>query len=211
MNYEKTIKPKQRITKFYQTKTAFLHHEWSEFYPSDIDQPSTENISFFNNSQYQSCDTRAITLSSDSYVVNCYFDSIKYSGRGAAIFLNQSNVHFLVEFCIFVECATINGTYYGGGLYISYADFAMNHVCALKCRASSYSFSWVEQQGRTVNSIYHSSIANCAAQNWHTMSHRYGYIDVQSVNFSRNTVGQYSALGCLPSSTKGDIYGTTIR
>ena len=64
----------------------------------------------------------------------------------------------------------------------------MNHVCAIECK-SSYrsSFVHVTNSGRTVNSIHHSSIAYCFAENSYTMRHYYGYIDIQSVNLSHNT------------------------
>ena len=112
-----------------QQKTPFLHNEWSDFYKKpnyafDVNQPSNENKSFFNNTQYENLtNEQAISLETDSYVVNCYFYSITYSGNGAAIYLRQSDVHFLVEFSTFVECSTTNGNFYAGGLFISNADF----------------------------------------------------------------------------------------
>ena len=151
------------------------------------------------------------SLSSDSYVVNCYFYSITYSsGNGAAIYLSKSGVHFLVEFSTFVECSATGSFSYGGGIYIGYAAFAMNHVCAIECKSSYYySFTLVTNSGRTVNSIHHSSIAYCFTENSDTMYHYRGYIDIQSVNLSHNTATQYSALYCGPSSTKDNI-GTSI-
>ena len=153
----------------------------------------------------------ATSLSSDSYVVNCYFYSITYSGNGAAIYLSKSGVHFLVEFSTFVECSATGSFSYGGGIYIGYADFAMNHVCAIECKSSYYySFTLVTNSGRTVNSIHHSSIAECVAQSSYTIHHSYGYIDIQSVNLSHNIANSYSALYCEPTSTNGR-YGTSIR
>ena len=146
------------------------------------------------------------------YVVNCYFYSITYSsGNGAAIYLSKSGVHFLVEFSTFVECSTTGSSSYGGGLYISNADFAMNHVCAIECKSShrsSFTYA-IGSTSRTVNSIHHSSIAYCFAENSYTMYHSYGYIDIRSVNLSHNTATQYSALVCQPSSIKDNI-GTSI-
>ena len=138
-----------------------LRYEWLNFYhtpyyPSDVTQPLDENTNFFNNSQYENLASKqAISLSTDSYVVNCYFYSITYSNHGAAIYLSQPDVHFLVEFSTFVECLTTGNSSYGGGLYISNADFAMNHVCAIECKSSSHeSFAYVDFPGRTVNSIF---------------------------------------------------------
>ena len=174
-----------------------LHHEWSDFYPSDDTEPSNENTNKknFTNSQH-------LQLETDSYVVNCYFYSITYSGDGAAIFLLKEYGHFLVEFSTFVECSTIDG-YSGGGLGIYCVDFAMNYVCAIECNSSDgCSFTFVDAPGRTINSIYHSSIAYCFAQNDYTMCHAYGFIDVQSVNLSHNTAIEQSSLTCAPVSTK---------
>ena len=190
------------------------HHGWLDFYSSDVPPPSSNNSDLFNYSRYENLiNKQAITLLSNAYVVNCYFYSITYSGSGAAIYLYQEDAHFLVEFSTFVKCSTINGNYFGGGIYIYYADFAMNHVCAFECKSSyQSSFTYVSgptSTSRTVNSIHHSSIAYCFAESYYTMYHSYGYIDIQSVNLSHNTATQYSALVCQPSSIKDNI-GTRI-
>ena len=210
------LKNLYEITTFTQNKdheiqTTFLHHEWHEFYPPNVTPPSTENNNFFNYSRYENLrNEQAISFLSDLYVLNCYFSSITYSNHGAAISLSARNSHFLVEFSTFFECSTTGIYSPGGGLYIDYADFAMNHVCAIECSSSSdYSFTDVTNSGRTVNSIYHSSIAYCFAKNYYTMGHNFGYIDIQSVNLSHNTAVEDSALTCWPSSTKDDI-GTCI-
>ena len=218
MTYEITISLKQS-KKFHKTQTTLLHHEWSDFYhtpnyPSDVDQPSSKNTNYFNNKQYENLtNKRPISLSRDSYVVNCYFCSITCSDNGAAIYLSKGDVHFLIEFSTFVECSTTKRINYGGGLCVYSADFAMNHICADECK-SSYrsSFADIDISGRKVNSIHYSSIAYCFAQNWYTMFHSYGYIDIQSVNFSHNTACERSALYCAPSLTKDndDDIGTRI-
>ena len=141
-------------------------------------------------------------------------NEITYSGDGAAISIIQSNVHFLVEFSTFVECSTTESSSRGGVLYIIYSDFALNHVCAIKCNSSnSYSFTYVDYSGRAVNSIHQSSIANCFSKHDYTLYHAHGKIDIKSVNLSHNKVNRYSALTCVPSSTKNndDKIGTNIR
>ena len=175
---------------------------------SKFDQiEDNENITVvFNNSQYQYLESSAISLSNNLYVVNCYFYLITYSGDGAAIYLD-GNYHFLVEFSTFVECSA----FFGGGLYISQADFAMNYVCAIECKAYiRSSFTFVTNSGRTVNSIHHSSIAYCFAKDLYTMFHWCGYIDIQSVNISHNTASSYSALDCAPDKPNENDIGTSI-
>ena len=155
-----------------------------------------------DNLQYQHTDKQALSLSSDAYVAHCYFDSITYSGDGAAIYLSGESVSFLLEFSTFVNCSTIGDTSLGGGLCINYANFQMNHVCALQCQSSYSSFSQVDVSTRTVNSIYLSSIAYCNALNSYTMLHGYGYVDVQSLNLSHNTASSFSGIGCVPDTVK---------
>ena len=200
---------KQRKNKIYIKTTL---HEWFDFYKNN--QPSQENIyhdTYFTNKTGKETDPLRLSLENDSYVIDCYFYSIKYPGNGAAIYLS-GNVRFLVEFSTFVECSTTGSNSRGGGLYIQFADFAMNHVCAIECKSSSYcSFAFVPSTtSRTVNSIHHSSISYCFAGGHYTMLLAYGYIDIQLVNLSHNTASSYSAITCGPSSLKDDI-GTCIR
>ena len=203
------IKNKNKV---YKIQAIFLHHTWSDFYTTEA--PSNSNT--YNNINFtqkagEETDPQRLSLSSDSYIVNCYFYSITYLDSGAAIYLSKKDVHFLVEFSTFVECETTGTDTFSGGLYIGYADFAMNHVCALEC--NSYyrsSFTRVTNQGRTVNSIHLSSIAYCVSKDDYTMRHAYEYIDIQSVNLSHNTVNSYSALYCSPYKTNIGEIGTSI-
>ena len=110
---------KQRLI-LNQTK-AIIISEWSEFYqipnyPSNVTQPSLSNTSFFNNIQYRNYSTCPLSfISTDAYIVNCYFYSITYRGNGAAIYIDKENVHFLVE------CATTGD--YGGGRHGKPSNF----------------------------------------------------------------------------------------
>ena len=85
----------------------------------------------------------------------------------------------------------------------------MNHVCAIECKSPSYyAFTYVTNTGRTVNSIYQSSVAYCVADDFYTMYHRYGYIDIKSANLSYNEAKtSCSALSCYPSSTNENEIG----
>ena len=180
-------------------------HHWSDFY-----QTPHENTNFFNKKLYENLTYCPLSLSSDSYVVNCYFKLITFSGYGAVISLNKENAQFLIEFSTFVECSTTGSDSMGGVLCILSADFAMNHVCGIKCKSSnSFSFSFVFLPGRTVNSIHHSSVGYCFAQKLYTMCHGYGYVEIQSLNLSHNKADSYSAIGCGSSSTKDKI-GSSI-
>ena len=129
-----------------------LQFDWSDFY--NVDQPNETNSNFFNDTQFINLtDKQALTLSSDAYVVNCYFSSITYSDDGGAISISGS-FHFLVEFSSFVSCATTGSLSYGGALYISYAHMALNHVCAIQCESNTYySFAWAGNKGRITNDI----------------------------------------------------------
>ena len=88
----------------------------------------------------------------------------------------------------------------------------MNYVCAIECKSShrsSFTYA-IGSTSRTVNSIHHSSIAYCFAEDYYTMLHNYGYIDIQSVNLSHNTATQYSALRCVPNKPNENDIGTSI-
>ena len=198
--------------KFQQTNTFFLH-DWKDFYsdkePSNVNTYKNQK---FTNIEDESTNPQRISLETDLYVVNCYFYSIIYSGNGAAIPVS-GNFSFLVEFSTFVECAVTGTNSRAGGLYILDANFAMNHVCALECNSShESSFTRVTNPGRIINSIHYSSIANCVSKDYYTMRHRYGFIDIESVNLSHNTAISYSAIACYPSLTKcNNNIGTSIR
>ena len=198
----------KQTNKTHHQLPLFLHHGWYDFYPSHVTQPSTENTSFFNNLRYENLDSHAIKGSeSDLYVVNCYFYSITYSGNGAAIYLYQKDVHFLVEYCTFFECSAKGS---GGGLYIGYADVEISHVCAIECNSSyTSSFCHVHEAGRTINSVNFTSVSYCFSTFYYAMYHNYGHINVQSVNLSYNKGTERTTLGLTPSLKK-DRFGTEV-
>ena len=209
MTDETTFNTRYKIIKPLQGEPPFLIRQWSDFY--DIEQPTDSN-KFFKNEQYQNIiDDCALSLRGDVYIVNCYFFSITYSDDGAAVHIGKSGTRFLIESSTFVECETTGEKTYGGALYISTADFAMNHVCAIQCKAAyRCSFTYIEEPGRTLNSINLSSAAYCVSLSYYTMRHYYGSVDIHSLNVSHNKASRYSSIRCMPDNVNKNNLGTNI-
>ena len=153
---------------------------------------------FIINSEYRDLeDSQALLITTDATVINCGFYSITYSGNGAAIYLS-SDYNFAIYTTAFYECATINGNYFGGGLYISKcAEFDMKYICALRCESSYSSFLYVQgPTSQSYNSIDDSSIESCVAEYYDTIRFDHEEITLSRVNISHNRASSFSAITC---------------
>lgn len=187
--------------KFFQINSFF---SWDQFY-DNTSEPTNNKL---NGTKYN--ETRPTLDSSNAYVFDCFFLKISHTDKGAAIFLNAENVHFLVEYSSFFQCSVVSSESWGGTITVMRADSAMNCICGMYCYSQQYgSFAYIVIGPRTKNILYESSISCCEAKDKHTIAPDYGSIEVKSLNMSNNTANLNSALWCAPDQDKSD-FGTKL-
>ena len=169
----------------------FGQFSWNDYYePSDqIREFKNEEFNLNNKSLYLS--------SGDSYVYNCYFQSLKAS-QGGAIFFSLWGSNFLVEKCSIYDCTATQNT---AGIRVNAGNCVIAFVCGYKGYTSGsdgFSAVW-DDSSRKNNSVFYSSISHCEAIIQYIMVHNYGNVNIKSVHLSHNKATYYSAICCVPN------------
>ena len=162
---------------------------WSDYYKDD---PTYETKR--ENEQFNS--TTLSLKEGDSYVYNCYFFDLTASEGGAILFsLTKSN--FLLEQCSIFNCSAQNTA----GIRVTAGNCIIAFVCGqYGYAANSDAFSSIcNDETRSINSVFYSSVSHCKANNYYTMFHGYGCVNIKSLNLSHNKANYTSALRCCPN------------
>ena len=206
------------ILLYYQLNQQMIQKDWIDFYKDVI--PPTKGDGLYQNESCTGSNKLAPTATS-AWISNCYFYDMSSSLSGGAISFNGSlSTHFLVEKSTFVNCrmtgiqdgSRVRGT--GGAIYVNISNSVLKSICCYNCYSANTGGACTvygpnSDSSNLINYVHDSSVAYCVTDNYNTMDHLYGYIDVKSSNFSHNKVKDVcSALRCIPTSTNENGIGT---
>ena len=175
----------------------YLHFSclsWDEYFNTGTKEPTTQNQEFSFEDEVLKPEN------GDSYVFNCYFHDMKSPESGGAIYYSLSQSNILVEKCSFLNCSTLQ---YTGAVKVSRGNSIIATSCGYSCYAGQRDgfCSISDEQERTINSLYDSSVSYCKANTMYIVVHQFGKIDIKSVNISYNDAGSSSTLYCEPKQT----------
>ena len=179
------------------------HKAWNDYYPNEKPTDQFSNLIFNSHNETLS------PIRGNSYVFNCYFYSLR-AENGAAIYSTQTS-NLLVEKCSIYNCTATQNT---AGIRVTKGNCIISYVCSQYGYAGTYDgFCTItnEDNTRTINSMFSSSISHCEANIYNIVALYYGSISIKSVNLSHNKSNSTSALGCQPNKINTQTgYGTDV-
>jgi len=125
-------------------------------------------------------------------ITDCVFlRYIAYTGKGGVIYTSVSSISMIVTRTTFSYCTNSNQ---GGAIYFDSLNSFLNFVCAYRCSASNYHFSYIKAIQN--NQINYLSISYCSPSltGYESIRSSSGVQSVDSTNSSHNSANQYSGI-----------------
>ena len=170
---------------FPQQFSLFITLSWEQYYGA------LERGAIYENKKFEL--SNSITINANNtYVSNCYFHRMRSNTNGGAIVYSKKGSNILIEKCSFINCSALN---FQGALRIAGGNYILAFSCGQFCFAEGRDgfCSVCDDNSRTINSVYDSSISNCRAQSNQIVYQEFGSILLKSLNSSNNKAKQGSS------------------
>ena len=166
---------------------------WNDYYQNE----KPINDQFFSDLKFNSDNDTLSLNEGNSYILNCYFYDMQNPKDGGAIACEKQGNDLLVEKCSFYRTSARSQ----GAIRV----FGGNSIFVFLCGQSCFSngndgfCSVYNDETRTINFVFDSSVSHCEAYNNFIMYHYAGHVYIKSVNLSHNKADSFSALTCEPT------------